>query len=235
MILTCSVKMPAGKTSAPWIITPESAHWAEDKGVPADVTSAIVAAGFTAVYPKHHLAPPAGNGIYPRQTDDMETLIAWAKKDARCDGRIGAIGGSGGGNLVAMLQAKGLVYAAVALSPATNLVDLVAGGGAPGGKAKNYAPTADAQKAASPTTYLKQGVSTPVMLAFFTTDQMPASQYTDYDTALTANSIDHKSVLLPGAGHSWGARTQVDWLGYLKDHLPVLSPSPSPSPLTITP
>lgn len=222
MVLTCSVKMPAGKTSAPWIITPESAHWAEDKGVPADVTAAIVAAGFTAVYPKHHLAPPAGNGTYPRQTDDMETLIAWAKKDARCDGRIGAIGGSGGGNLVAMLQAKGLVYAAVALSPATNLVDLVAGGGAPGKKALNYAPTADAQKGASPTTYLKQGVSSAVMLVAFTADQMPANQYTDYDTGLTAASIDHKSVLLSGAGHSWGARTQVDWLGYLKDHLPAL-------------
>jgi dienelactone hydrolase len=227
--------MPPGKTRAPWVLTIESAHWGEDNGVPSEITQAILAKGWAAVHPHHHLAPPnkiagqVGNGQYPQQTDDVKMAVAAAKRDPRCDGRVGAIGGSGGGNLAAFLQAQGLVFAAVEFSPATYLPDLIVAGGYAAEKAVNYAPTNTAQVAASPLTYLQAGVSTPAMLVAFQTDAMPMNQYTDYDKGLVDAGIEHQSILLPGNGHSWAARSKVDWIGFLAAHLPPLGP-PSPSP-----
>jgi len=226
--LVWDILMPPGKTVAPWILTVESSHWVEDNGIPGDATQALLNAGFAAVHPWHRLAPPnkiagqIGNGQYPQQTDDITMAIAAAKLNPACDGRVGIAGGSGGANIAMFFQAKGLVYAGVAFSPATYLPDIVALGGKPAQKALNYAPAAQDQIDASPNTYLQTGVSSPLMLVAFVADQMPANQFTDGDNKLNELGIDHQSILLPGQGHSWKARNSVDWVGFLQSHLPPL-------------
>lgn len=110
---------------------------------------------------------------------------------------------SGGGYGACWLQAKGLVFAAVAFSPATQLVDLINGGGVPAEKTKNFCAAINYQ-VASPALQVSSR-SAPLYLASFATDQMPASQYTDMVNALDRNGVAHTNVLIPGSGHSWAA------------------------------
>lgn len=223
--LTWDIEMPVGATCVPWIFTIESAHWVIDRGVLPDVTQSILNKGWAPVHPWHRLAPPGlitgqvGDGRFPQQTDDLEMAVAAALLDPRCDGRVGVVGGSGGANEAAFLQAKGLVFAAVLFSPATYLPDLE-GTGPAWGKAVNYAATAEDREAASPLIYLDVAISKPVMLVAYDADQMPANQYTGYDNKLIELGIEHESHLLVGAKHSWPARKKVDWVGYLSNHLP---------------
>jgi hypothetical protein len=160
------------------------------------------------------------DGRYPQQTDDVTMAVEAARKDARCDGRIAAIGGSGGANLSLVLQAKGKVFCAVGLSPATDLQALVAGGGQPAQKALNYATNNQARINASPITYLTRGVSVPGMSVFFTADQMPDTQRTIWNAQTAAIHLENRAILLPGIGHSWAAETLVDWIGFIRAHLP---------------
>jgi acetyl esterase/lipase len=221
--------MPGGVTTAPWVLTIESAHWVEDHGPPIGITQSLVNAGYCAVHPLHRLAPPSkidgqtSLGQYPDQTDDLDMAIDAALNDPRCDGRVALAGGSGGANIAGYFQAKGgRIFAAVLFSPATYLPDIIALGGQPARKTKNYAPTTDAQTNSSPLTYLQSGVSTPVMLVAFTVDQMPPNQFQDYSEALLEEGIANQSILLPGTGHSWTGSSHVDWIGFLNSYLPTL-------------
>lgn len=85
------------------------------------------------------------------------------------------------------------------------------------------------------TTYIKQGVSSPMMNVFAKVDEMPDNQRTDLDTALSKNNIVHQSILLDMTGHGWGLYKYVDWLGFLKSHLPSSGGSPSPTPTPTPP
>ncbi len=224
--LTWDLKMPPGKSKAPWVLSISSGHWVVENGVPPDVVQSLLNAGFASVHVFHHLAPPnkianqVGNGRYPQQTDDIQMAINAARSNPQCDGRIAVMGGSGGANLSAILQAQGQVFAAILFSPATYLPDLIVSKGAPAQKCLNYAPTNAKQIKASPTTYMKNGVSSPVMSVFYQNDQMPDNQRIDYDNSLNSNGIEHTSIIIPGSGHSWSAHTQVNWLEFLQAHLP---------------
>src|SRR5262245_18268651 len=207
--LTWDVKMPNGKTKAPWILSIGSGHWVDENGVPPDAVQKIMNAGWASVHVFHRIAPPnksvgqVGDGPCPEQADDVTMAAEAARKDARCDGRIAAIGGSGGANLTLVLQAKGKVFCAVGFSPATDLQALVAGGGQPALKALNYATNNQARINASPISYLQSGVSVPGMSVFFTTDQMPDRQRTIWNAKKTAIHVENKTNHLPGTGQSW--------------------------------
>lgn len=221
-------------------------HWVLKNPVSTQAISDLRAAGFFVVDPEYRLAPGMGGecaretvpcgkipgqtslGRYPDQTNDLALAVAALRKDPRCNGQVFAVGGSAGAYHALFLATKGMVDAAAALSPATDLDLLVAGGGAPGDKAQNYAP-GDLTEA-SPNTYLDVKVSHPFYLIAFSTDEMPASQFNSTVAKLgEMGPFDYKATLITGAGHSWAAwpKEGAAVVDFFKAHL---GPPPTPSP-----
>ncbi|MDQ3199323.1 MAG: alpha/beta hydrolase [Verrucomicrobiota bacterium] len=88
------------------------------------VTSAqdLAAAGYIAFSIEYRLAPPGAlrgqrsAGYFPDQNNDVKLAIRAARADSRCNGQVGAIGGSSGGYNVA--------YAAVTGTPGDDRIDV---------------------------------------------------------------------------------------------------------------
>ncbi len=73
------------------------------------------------------------------------------------------------------------------------------------------------------------------MTVFYQQDAFPDNQRTIWNAACATAHTVNDARLLPGQGHSWTARTEVDWLGFIQAHLPSLvSPTPA-STATSTP
>ena len=70
----------------------------------------LAAAGYIAFSIEYRLAPPGAlpgqtsDGRFPDQSDDVKLAIRTARPDPRCNGQVGAVGGSAGGYQVAFMS-----------------------------------------------------------------------------------------------------------------------------------
>src|SRR6476646_3157491 len=70
-------------------------------------------AGYLVFSIEYRLAPPGSlagqvsDGRFPDQTDDVKLAVRTARADPRCNGQVGAVGGSAGGSHTAFVAATG--------------------------------------------------------------------------------------------------------------------------------
>ncbi len=174
--------------------------------VPVFVAMDLVAAGYTVFSQvQYRLAPPnkitgqTSDGCYPNQTDDVTLAARAAVTDPRSNGEVFVIGGSAGGSHAAVLAARGLVKAAVLLSPAMQF-DATPTSAQFRQAVNNYAPNRLVE--ASPNTMLANDEA-PIFIVAFTQDSMPSNQYLTGVSRLVAVGATYESLLVPGIGHSF--------------------------------
>jgi dienelactone hydrolase len=180
----------------------------------------LAAAGYLALAIEYRLAPPGllpgqiSDGRFPDQNDDVNLAVRTARSDARCNGQVGAIGGSAGGYHVAYAATTGTVGfdrvdVGVSLSGLFDMTDFSANAHLAGytDNVTNYmnVTTSDtaALQAGSPA-WLADKDTTPLLLINSTRDSMPYSQLPDMIQHLDAVGLANYQVLsLAGGNHAW--------------------------------
>ena len=176
----------------------------------------MAAAGYIAFSIEYRLAPPGflpgqiSDGRFPDQSDDAKVAIRAARKDPRCNGQVGAVGGSGGGYLVAYCLGTGTagddrLDVGVGLSGAYDLSDF------------NPTPTLDyftntvtnyvnvpatdtaALRAASPAWLVDSKIG-PLLMVNSTRDSMPYAQIGDMIEHLDALGVTNYQALSQAGG-----------------------------------
>lgn len=180
--------------------------------VPVFVATDLVATGYTVFSNvEYRLAPPnritgqVSLGQFPNQTDDVTLAVQAAINDPRSNGEVFVIGGSSGGSHAAVLAARGLVKAAVLLSPAMQF-DATPTSAQFRQAVNSYAPNRLVE--ASPNTMLVTEES-PIFIVAFTQDSMPANQYTLGVARLVAIGASYDSLLVLGVGHAFSLWSTV--------------------------
>lgn len=196
--------------------SPESINCAQD----------LAAVGYIAFSIEYRLAPPGAlpgqisDGRFPDQSDDVKLAVRTARLDPRCNGQVGAVGGSGGGYQAAFNVATGTpgddrLDVGVSLSGAYDLSDF-----SPNphllyytATVTNYvdAPSTDteAMRAASPA-WLADAAISPLFMINSLEDSMPYSQLGDMIAHLDALGVtNYQALTLPGGSHSWACWPSV--------------------------
>ena len=252
--LTWSVYTPPGG-HAPWpavlVIHGGSFYGgdATDAGVMQSAQD-LANAGYLAFAINYRLAPAGSlpgqtsSGRFPDQYNDVHLAVQAARNDPRCNGRVGAVGGSAGGTHTAWVAATGTpgsdrIDVGVSLSGAYDFSDFT-----PDPElvffsfvVTNYvgvpsSNTASLQ-AASPAWVLDGSVA-PLFLIDTQNDLMPAGQIGDMAAQLAAHGAqNYVAETLPGSGHSFDYWPQIknDAITFLAAAfaLPVPTPTPTPS------
>jgi len=209
----------------------------------------LAAAGYIAFSIEYRLAPPGAlpgqvsDGRYPQQTDDVKLAVRTARADSRCNGQVGAIGGSGGGGHVTYVAGTGTVGydridVGVSISGPMDYSDF-SPPSSPYFMATvtNYVGVASTDtaslRAASPA-WVVDSQTAPLLLVNSLTEAMPYSQLPDLVQHLDALGVTNYQVIAtPGAAHSWANYPTV------KDRAIAFltagfaggpAPSPTPSP-----
>jgi acetyl esterase len=177
----------------------------------------LASEGYVTVSVNYRLAPVH---TFPAQIVDVRSVVRWLREPAQVTRygidpeRIGAIGGSAGGNLVALLGTEGSgawdvgtrVAAVVDLS---GPVDLTADGAATSDFQQtqlsylgcvSYATCAVA-RAASPV-YQVDATDPPFFVAHSTHEFIPLAQATEFVAALRAHGVATTFVTEPGTKHA---------------------------------
>ncbi len=213
-----------GRTSrAAVIVVHGGASVAGDKRSLVAVSSQIAAAGFSVFDIDYTLATMTVPG-YPTQGNQVQAAIAWVRANAATYGvdptRIGALGSSHGGELVALVALEGSgaqtsgvrLAAAVLWSGPTDLVTLYQSACPPTGPSCSSQPEVEyldclypdcpAQYvAASPVTYVD--ASDPPMEIFNSTNELvPLSQADELAADLAKVGIAHQEIVYPGTQHA---------------------------------
>ena len=180
----------------------------------------LAAAGYLALAIEYRLAPPGAllgqvsDGRFPDQNDDVNLAIRTARSDSRCNGQVGAIGGSSGGYLTAYAATTGTIGSdridvGVSLSGAYDMTDFSANDHLEGytENVTNYVNVTPsdtlALQAASPAWRADKSTA-PLLLINSTHDSMPYSQLPDMIEHLDALGLTNYQVLtLPGDNHAW--------------------------------
>ncbi len=220
--------------------SPESISCAQD----------MAAAGYIAFSIEYRLAPPGSlpgqvsDGRFPDQSDDVKLAIRAARNDSRCNGQVGAVGGSAGGYQAAFCVATGTVGddrldVGVSLSGAYDLSDFSPNPTLPYYTATvtNYVGAAAtdtaAMRAASPA-WLADSATAPLLMVNTVRDSMPYSQLADMITHLDALGVtNYRALTLPGELHSFAnwPFAKNDALAFLADGFAgILPPPPVPPP-----
>ena len=113
--LTWKVFPGAGAGPHPAILVIHGGHFASTPSSPNMIRAAreLAAAGFNAFLTDYRLAPPGrlpgqkSPGRYPDQTNDLKKAVQAARAYPGGNGKVGAIGGSGGASHVVFLAATG--------------------------------------------------------------------------------------------------------------------------------
>ena len=191
----------------------------------------FAAAGFVAVVVDYRLASPTVRG-FPHQLHELKQAISWMRSDAselRIDpARIGAIGSSSGGNLVAMLATDAIgpldsgdrIRAAVTWSA---MLDLRTQPRLTSAIADYVGCSVDCQSVlaeASPIKHVSGG-DTPIELFNSSTELVPVSHVWAMDSALTAHHVFHKVVIYQGHLHgvSYGDQAMASTINFLNQEL----------------
>ena len=228
--LLLDVYLPSGGAPHPAVVVVHGGAWVSgDKSLWAAEGQRLAGEGFAAFVANYRLAPPGGNWPSPAALDDLRAAVAWIRANAACygvdPGRVGALGGSAGGNL-AMLLGTGTpsggpaVSAVVAWSGPTDLVELSGGGIIPSYIGCGYSTCPDRWQAASPIYWVSAG-DAPTFLANSTDELIPASQAQRMAGALRGAGVPSQLVLVEGSAHSRSLEGAV-WGGsiaFLQTHL----------------
>ncbi len=180
----------------------------------------LAAAGYIAFSIEYRLAPPGSlagqvsDGRFPDQSDDTRVAIRAARNDSRCNGQVGAIGGSGGGYLTAFCAGTGTVGddrldVGVSLSGVYDLSDF---NPTPTlnyftATVTNYVnvPATDtaALRAASPA-WIVDSMIAPLLMVNSTRDSMPYAQLGDMIEHLDALGVtNYQAITQPGGNHAF--------------------------------
>jgi acetyl esterase/lipase len=222
--------------------SPESIACAQD----------MAAVGYIAFSIEYRLAPPGflpgqtSDGRFPDQSDDTKVAIRAARNDQRCNGQVGAVGGSGGGYLVAFCLGTGTfgddrldvgvglsgAYDLSDLSPTPNLTYFTA-------TVTNYvgviATDTAALRAASPA-WLVDSTIAPLLMVNSTRDSMPYGQLGDMIAHLDALGVtNYQALTFPGGLHAFANWPSVKdqaltFIANAFAGVPPPPPLPSPPP-----
>ncbi len=180
----------------------------------------LAEAGYITFSIEYRLAPPGflpgqvSDGHFPDQSDDVKLAVRTARADARCNGQVGAVGGSAGGCHAAFVGATGTVGddridVGVSLSGAYDLSDFSPSHNLQGftDNVINYVGVStsntSALRGASPA-WLADGNTAPLFLVNSVGDSMPYSQLPDIIAHLDAlGLINYRAVTVAGGGHAW--------------------------------
>lgn len=238
----------------PAVISIHGGSWARGDKANSDwrgVCQWLASAGFVAYSVNYRLAPAA---TFPAAIDDLTMAVEWIRRAENAaeygidPERIGVFGGSAGGNLAALLGARGTgslsegsrVSAVATLSPPTDLRDeTLDRDDAPEGLHRIVLTYLGCERrddcanaeAASPISELDAS-DPPVFIGAATEEFIPLAQSTGYAARLNELDIPHQLVTVPGMLHSIGIldeamRTAV--AEFLHEHLAPTPPSASPS------
>ena len=250
--LTWTVFTPTGTGPWPAVLVIHGGFWiagSELDAGPAGCGQDLADAGYLAFSISYRLAPPGSIpgqnslGRFPDQGNDVHLAVQAARNDARCNGQVGAVGGSAGGSHVAWVAATGTpgenrIDVGVSLSGAYDLSDF---GPDPNidyfiMTVTNYVgvPSTDttALQAASPAWVLDATVA-PLLLFDKADDIMPAAQLDDMVAHLQgAGATNFEAGSLPGTGHSFQYWPQVknDAIAFLAAGFSTPPPTPTPTP-----
>jgi acetyl esterase len=177
---------------------------------------------------------PAGGDLYARQRAAVEQAVRWVRGHAGSlgidPGRIGGLGGSAGGNLVALVGTGGSgslrsgtrLGAAVTWSGQLDLEHLR---NANATNVRSYlgcdlATCPDTWALASPIDHVNHG-DTPMLLFGSRGDSTPPSQSTRMARALRAAGVDSRAIVLPGSRHGqqYAAAAMDRTIAFLRTHL----------------
>lgn len=207
----------------------------------------LAAAGYIAFSIEYRLAPPGklpgqnSDGRFPDQTDDVRLAILAARSDPRCNGQVGAVGGSAGGSHAAYTASTGTrgqdrLDVAVSLSGAYDLSDFSLNPNIDTftSNVTNYvgvtSSNVTALRAASPA-WVADSTASPIFMANSLEDPMPYSQLNDMMQHLDAlGLVNYNSTSYSGADHSFDnwPNAKAQSLSFLADGF---SGTPPPPPL----
>lgn len=224
----CRPEARAGARSAlaPAVLSIHGGSWARgDKGNSdwRNVCEWLASEGFVAFSVNYRLSPAS---VFPAAIDDVSLAVRWLRTGAVAEKygidplRIGVFGGSAGGNLAALLGARGsgpLTEGSrvAAVAELSGPIDLEARQLAADGTAASLRQSVldylgcDAGEAcpqaaeASATTQLDVS-DPPVFLAASVDEYVPLAQATRYADELERHGIRHEVVTVPGTLHSIG-------------------------------
>jgi len=245
--LTLDVCHPAADPAAgslPAVIEIHGGGWSRgDKAEPTWRTTCqwLASEGFLTVNVNYRLAPSA---TFPAAIDDVTLALRWLRDPATVTRygidpeRIGAFGGSAGGNLAALLGTRGSGSTTTgdriaAVATVSGPMDLTAHGRTLGEQPEwlvarelSYLGCADidhcpAAVEASPA-YHADVTDPPVLVAQSADEFIPPGQSREFAAALGAAGVEHRLELTPGVAHSTAAlddalRTTVS--DFLREHL----------------
>lgn len=213
-------------------------------------------AGYLAFSIEYRLAPngalpgQTSDGRYPQQTDDVKMAIRAARADARCNGQVGAVGGSAGGHHTTYCAVTGTtgddrLDVGVSLSGAYDFADFSPDPNINAfiNDVTNYVGVAQSETATllavSPVS-LVDATTAPLFLINSAEDPMPFAQLGDMTSKLDSLGItQYQQLTLPGSLHAF------DYWSIVKDQViafldarfagvPFPTPTPKPNP-TVTP
>ncbi len=223
--------------------SPESVNCARD----------LAAAGYIAFSVEYRLASPGllpgqvTDGRFPDQSDDVKLAVSAARHDPRCNGQVGAVGGSAGGYQVAFTAGTGTIGedridVGVSMSGAYDFSDDSSNPNLKGfqDNVNNYVGvTSDdvaSLQAASPV-YLIDANTAPLFLINTEEDPMPFRQLADMTNRLDELGLtNYQSLSLPGGQHSFSywQTVKAQAIAFLaagfNGTLPIPSPTPSATP-----
>jgi acetyl esterase/lipase len=218
--LRMDIYVPHGPGPYPAVLVVHGGAWkAGDKTEFAGEGDGLASAGFVAFVANYRLAPPGGAWHAPTPVRDLRAAVRWIRShasDYAADpGKVGALGGSAGGNLAQMLgvtgrAGEGRVDAVVSWSGSTEL-RLCVLGSKPDQTCPNRANYVgadmevdpEAWDAASPY-YSVDGADAPMYLANSTDEMVALEEATDMAAALEAFGVPVELRVIQGDAHARG-------------------------------
>jgi acetyl esterase/lipase len=217
------------------VITVHGGAWLyNDKAVFAPIASELARRSGFVVLNIEYPRAPAGGSLYARQRSAVEQAVRWVRVHAPSLGvdarRVGALGGSAGGNLVGLvgtggtgsLRAGTRLGAAVTWSGQLDLERLA------GENATNVvrylgcdlATCPETWALASPIDHVNHG-DTPMLLFGSRDESTPYSQSTRMAHALRAAGVEARAIVLPGSRHGqkYAATAMARTIAFLRTHL----------------
>ncbi|WP_165314307.1 alpha/beta hydrolase [Agromyces protaetiae] len=231
-LLTLDVCSPPGAALGvplPAVVSVHGGSWARGDKANADwrkVCLWLASEGFIAASVNYRLVPDA---TFPAQIDDVSLAVEWLREPAQAErfgidpARIGVFGGSAGGNLAALLGARGegatdtgARVAAVAELSGPVMLDSLAGAsewlrgisaaylGCGVDEVANVSDGGCERAAdASATTFLDAS-DPPVFIGHAESEIIPLAQSLGYANALEAAGVPVELAVVPGDEHSIG-------------------------------
>jgi acetyl esterase len=232
--LRADLYSPAGHGRSAVIAVHGGAWLHNDRAVFAPIAADLARRSGFVVLNIEYPRAPAGGDLYARQRSAVEQAVRWLRSRAGSLGidprRVGALGGSAGGNLVALVGTGGggslrsgtRLGAAVTWSGQFDLEHLR---GANATNVRTYlgcdlATCPDTWALASPIDHVNRG-DTPMLLFGSRGDSTPPSQSTRMARALRTAGVDSRAIVLPGSRHGqqYAATAMDRTIAFLRKHL----------------